>query len=126
MQKVFSFVWQVKGVAGGNERAKTDVLISLLAHPLLPFLQESFTSFAEPPSALRVVNPFAGSTQRLFSAAHWMLPIPTCTCEGKACGSKYGQGHIPGHFFPQQPRGDCLLQKYSLRLILRAFRHKES
>lgn len=73
MQTLFFFVWQVKGAAEGNERAKADVLISLLAHPLLPFLQESFTSFAESPSALRDVNPFSGSTQSLFSAGHWML-----------------------------------------------------
>lgn len=72
--------------------AKTDVLTSLLAHPLLPFPQESLTSLSESPVALRIVNPFAGSTQGLFSAGHWMLPILTCT--GKACGSKYGQGHI--------------------------------
>lgn len=103
MQTLFFFVWQVKGAAEGNERAKADVLISLLAHPLLPFLQESFTSFAESPSALRVVNPFSGSTQSLFSAGHWMLHIPARTSEGKACGSKHGRGRIPDHFLFSNP-----------------------
>lgn len=59
----FFFVRQVKGAERGNERAKADSLTSLLAHPLLPFLRGSFTSFAESPSAPSAVNPFAGSTQ---------------------------------------------------------------
>lgn len=51
-----------------------------------------------------LLAPFAAFTQSLFSAGHWMFPIPTCTREGKACGSKYGQGHIPDHFFPTTQR----------------------
>lgn len=59
----FFFVQQVKGAERGNERAKTGSIISLLAHGLIPFLQKSFKSFAEPLSALSAINLFAGSKQ---------------------------------------------------------------
>lgn len=100
-----------RGRKRGSERAKTDSLICFPAHPLIPFLQRSFTSFAESPSALNAVNLFVGSKQSSLCFCRSLdSPCPNLYTRKKSLWWQIRTRSYSGAVWFQQDGGGCFLQ----------------